>query len=66
MIKASAFPARGGVANYAVLRKACRKVIGVLRPIVISLMTSNALCARPSILSVDVTLRTARGDVGAS
>jgi len=65
MIKASAFPASGGVADDTVLRKARREVVGVLRPIVIRLMTGDALCTRPRIFSIDVTLHAARVDVGA-
>jgi hypothetical protein len=65
MVKFRTLPLLGCMTDRAILRETRLEVVRIRRPVVISLMTSNALCARPSILSIDVTLRTARGDMGA-
>ena len=65
VIKVSAFPLDGVVADRAILWEAGGSMIGIGGCIVIYLVTANALHRRPCVLPADVTLVTTDAGMGA-
>ena len=65
MIKFRTLPLLGRMTNRAVLRETRREVVGIRRPVVIRLMTSETLGTRARVFSIRMALNTARIDMGA-
>ena len=63
MIEVAGLPVTGGVTLQAVVREACRRVVGIVRVVVVLSVARPAICGCAVKLPIDVAFRTIDRDM---